>query len=94
MVYMLVRHKVKDYAKWKPIFDQHGATRRAGGSRGATLFRSHDNPNEIVILFEWTDATKARQFADSKNLRETMERAGVVNKPDVVVLDSLEKVPV
>ena len=27
MPYIVVRHSVKDYAKWKPIYDGHGATR-------------------------------------------------------------------
>ena len=26
MVYILVRHKVKDFDKWKPIFDEHATT--------------------------------------------------------------------
>jgi hypothetical protein len=34
MPYYLVRHKVQDYAKWKPIFDQHCATRQVYGHRG------------------------------------------------------------
>ena len=27
MAYMIVRHKVADYAKWKAAFDEHVATR-------------------------------------------------------------------
>ena len=27
MVYVVVDHKVADYAKWKPAFDKHGETR-------------------------------------------------------------------
>jgi len=46
MTYLLVRHKVEDYAKWKPVFDEHGAARKAGGSKGARVFRFIDNPNE------------------------------------------------
>jgi hypothetical protein len=34
MPYLLIRHKVKDYDKWKPVFDEHGSTRKANGSRG------------------------------------------------------------
>ncbi|MGH2521193.1 MAG: AAA family ATPase, partial [Anaerolineales bacterium] len=29
MAHFIVRHKVQDYAKWKPIFDEHSATRQA-----------------------------------------------------------------
>ena len=32
MTYVLVIHKVEDYAKWKTVYDEDGATRKAKGS--------------------------------------------------------------
>ena len=52
MSYMLIRHKVQDYGKWKLAFDAHGATRKASGSKGGRLLRNAKDPNELVILFE------------------------------------------
>lgn len=94
MPYLLVRHKVEDYAKWKPIFDEHGATRQASGSRGGQLFRNATDPNELVILLEWDDLEQARQFAQSEDLRQTMQQAGVADQPDVYFLEAVEHVPV
>ncbi len=74
MLYMLVRHRVSDYSKWKSIFDEHTSTRKANGSKGGRLLRSRDNPNELVIFFEWDDLKKVHQFAESDDLRKTMER--------------------
>ncbi len=91
MPYMLVRHKVKDYAKWKPIYDGHAATRKASGSKGAHLFRNSDNLNEMIILFEWDDLGNARKFAQSEDLIKTMQKAGVSDKPDIYFLDEIEK---
>src|SRR5438067_117748 len=51
MPYMLIRHKVADYAKWKPMFDAHGPTRRAHTFKGGQLLRNADDPNELVILW-------------------------------------------
>ena len=90
MPYLIVRHKVKDYAKWKPAFDEHGATRKANGSKGGRLYRSAGDPNELVVLFEWEDLGKAQQFAQSADLRETMERAGVADQPDLYFLEEIE----
>ena len=90
MPYLLVRHKVEDYARWRPIYDEHAATRKAGGASGSAsgqVFRSAVNPNELVILLEWDDLEKARQFAQSEELRQTMQRAGVVDQPDVYFLN-------
>ncbi len=90
MPYMLVRHKVRDYDKWKPIYEEHGATRKASGSKEARLFRNADNPNEMIILFEWDDLAKARKFAQSEDLIKTMQKAGVSDKPDIYFLDEIE----
>ena len=92
MPYLLIRHKVKDYAKWKPVFDKYGAARKASGSKGGRLFRNAGDPNEAVILLEWDDLEKARQFAQSKDLREAMQRAGVSDRPDLYFLDEVERV--
>jgi len=43
MPYMLVRHKVEDYENWKPVFEEHGDTRRESGSKGVRLFRNADD---------------------------------------------------
>jgi quinol monooxygenase YgiN len=94
MPYLLVRHKVQDYAKWKPGFDAHGTTRQANGCRGGQLFRNASDPNELVILFEWDDLEKARRFAQSEDLRETMQRVGVADQPDIYFLEEVEHVPV
>ncbi len=92
MAYLLVRHKVKDYDKWKTVFDEHATTRKASGSKGGRLFRNADNPNETVILFEWESIEKARKFANSEDLQKTMQRAGVSDKPNVYFLEEVEKV--
>ncbi len=94
MPYILIRHKVADYPKWKPVFDEHGATRQASGSRGGQLFRNANDPNELVILLEVDDLEKARQFAQSEDLRQTMQRAGVADQPDIYFLEAVEHVPV
>ncbi len=91
MPYVLIRHKVTDYNKWKPVFDEHAATRRASGSQGGHLFRSADDPNELVILFEWNDLEAARQFVQTEDLREAMEKAGVADQPDMFFLDEVER---
>ena len=92
MPYLLVRHKLEDYDRWKPAFDEHGATREQNGSQGGRLFRNVDDPNETVILLAWDDLDNARRFAQSDDLRETMQRAGVAEQPDVYFLEEVEDV--
>jgi len=86
----MVTHKVADYARWKPIFDADGANRQAGGSQGGQLFRSADDPNEVVILFAW-DLQKARQYSQREEVRAKMQAAGVLDPPDFSFLEEIEQ---
>ena len=90
MSYVMVTHKVADYARWKPIFDADGANRQAGGSRGGQLLRSADDPNEVVILFEW-DLEQARQYSQREALRAKMQEAGVLGPPEISFLEEIEQ---
>jgi hypothetical protein len=87
MAYLLVKHTVRSFDEWKPIFDQDASTRQAGGSKGGYVFRNADSPNEIVVLLSWDGADRARTFAASDNLRAVMQRAGVQGRPEVYFLD-------
>ena len=91
---ILLRLSVADYAKWKPVFDEYASVRKTGGSRGGRLFRNADNPNEVLILWDWDTRANAQAFFTSQDLRETMPRAGVTGRPDVYYLDEVERVAV
>jgi heme-degrading monooxygenase HmoA len=93
MAFMLVRHKVKDFGKFKPAFDEHGAWRKKAGSKGARLFRNAHDPNEVVALIEWDDLKQAQAFAEAPDLREKMAAAGVADKPDMYFLEEVDKQP-
>jgi quinol monooxygenase YgiN len=84
---LLIRHKVTDYATWKPVFDEHETTRRAHGCQGGRLFRNAADPNETLILLTWDDLERARLFAQSDDLRDAMRQAGVADEPDLWFLE-------
>ena len=85
---IIVRHKVKDYAKWRPLFDGHVAKEKAAGLSHPRVLRSADDKSEIVIIFDDMDTKKAKEFASSQDLKDTMMKAGVVGKPIIYFLES------
>jgi hypothetical protein len=87
MAHILVRHKVSDYSKWKSAYDTHSPARQEAGLKEERLLRNVDDPSEVILLFEVKDLEKGRQFAASAGLREAMQDAGVVDKPDIYFLD-------
>ncbi len=91
MVYFLVRSKVEDYAKWKAVFDEMGTARKSLGSKGGYIFHNADDPHEVVVLLEFEDKKSARKFAQSSDLKEAMKRAGVSDKPDIYLLNEVDR---
>jgi len=85
-MHMLVRHKVADFAKWKPVYDAHSSSRQKAGLKEEHLFRNAEDPNEVLLLFSMEDVDKAKAFAASDDLREAMKKSGVSDKPDVYFL--------
>lgn len=90
MATVLIKHTVESYDSWKPAFDEHGSTRMESGSKGYRLFQTTEDPNEVVILFEWDSAENARRFLESSDLHDVMREAGVVGDPEIHFLDEVE----
>jgi heme-degrading monooxygenase HmoA len=90
MSYVMVTHKVADYARWKPIFDADGANREIAGSQGGQLWRRADDPNEVFMLFEW-DQEQARQYSQREEVRAKMQAAGVLDPPEISFLEEIEQ---
>ena len=84
--YILVRHKVKDFATWKRVYDTHLPKRTEAGLTERYLLRGVDKHDEVIILFETKDIVRAKKFTESEDLRVTMEKAGVIDKPDIYFL--------
>lgn len=87
LTYVLIRHKVRDYSVWKPVYDAHLPKRLEAGLTEKHLFRGATDANEVTLLFEVKDFGRAKAFFESADLRETMEKAGVIDRPDIYFLN-------
>ncbi len=93
MATLLLRHRVRDFDRWKRFFDAQAAERAAAGSLGGRVFRDGDDPEDIVVVLEWADLDRARDFAEREDLQVTMERAGVMGEPDFLFLAEVDTPP-
>ena len=84
--YLLIRHQVKDFKKWKAGYDAHGPARVTAGLTECHLLRSTKSRNEVFILFEAADVARARAFCASADLRHAMIKAGVLGKSELTFL--------
>ena len=90
MATVIVRHRVRNYDHWKPIFDDHTPTRHQYGLTAHTLYRDAEDPNMITIIFKTEDPERAREFIGTEDLRETMMRAGIEGTPEIHFLEDIE----
>jgi hypothetical protein len=84
--YVLIRHQVADFPSWKQAYDAHGTARNAAGLKEERLLHNVDKKNEVVLLFSASDLKKAKEFANSADLRQAMQVAGVTEAPDIFFL--------
>jgi len=75
--------KVKDYATWRTAYDGHEKGRASKGITNGRVFRSAEDPNDVVILQDAADMAKARAWFSSDDLKEAMHKSGVVGSPTV-----------
>src|SRR5262245_29931967 len=88
---MIVRHKVRDYGQWRPMFDEHVEAQRAAGLINPRVYHSADsNKSEIVVVFDTEDTKKAKEFAASVDLKKAMTKAGVLDTPTIYFLESID----
>ncbi len=73
MAYVLIEHLVEDYETFQKVYLDDAERRARCGSLGGTVFRSVEQPNDIVIVLEWDDLDRAREWAGSPELREAMK---------------------
>jgi len=90
MAYALVKYSVKDHDKWKPIFDNYGATRKNAGCKGGQVFHAFGKKNDLIILFEWDTKEHAANFFDSEDTKKTQQSAGVIGKPEIHYMEKVE----
>jgi quinol monooxygenase YgiN len=83
---LVIHHKVKDFAAWKPLYDKHEGIRTAAGLTKAHVLQSVDDPNDVTVVMDFSDATKAKAFSASPNLKEVMKTAGVLGTPAIHIL--------
>ena len=84
---MAVSHTVKDFDTWKKGFDAHESMRIASGLTKMAVSRDMGNPNKVLIFLKIADLQKAKDFAASPNLKETMQKLGVTSKPEIFYVD-------
>jgi len=92
MPYLLARHRVRDHRKWKAVFDEHADKRKELGSKGGQIFCNSERPEEILVLTQWGDLSRAREFTKWGDPNSIAKNAGITDQPGVYFLEQVDAV--
>lgn len=87
MASMLVQHKVKDFNEWKKVYDSVFDLRKSNGELSDSIYRDASDPNSLTIMFKWDSLENAQKYAQSPELKEAMQKAGVDGQPKISFLN-------
>jgi hypothetical protein len=80
---LTIHLKVKDYSAWRTGYDGREKSRVSAGITNGRVFRRAEDPNDVVILQDVADVTKARTWLASDEMKAAMEKGGVVGSPNI-----------
>ena len=87
MASLLVQQKVKSFEEWKKVFDSVVSLRSSYGGRESQVFRNADDPNNVTVMVKWDSVANARKWAQSPEMKEAMQKAGVEGIPAINILN-------
>jgi hypothetical protein len=80
---MTVNFKVKDFNAWRTSYSGHEKDRASAGITNGKVFRSADDPNDVLILQDVADVSKARTWLGSSEMKSVLEKSGVIGSPTI-----------
>ncbi|HYM84470.1 MAG TPA: cyclase [Candidatus Dormibacteraeota bacterium] len=91
MAKVIVQHRVADFDRWLPVFNEHEAVRRLHGATGHAIARDVTDPGSVVIINDFSSVDGARGFMADPSLPVVMQRAGVEGAPKVWLVEEAEE---
>ena len=80
---MTVNFKVKDFNAWRTSYSGHEKDRASAGITNGKVFRSADDPNDVLILQDVADVSKVRTWLGSSEMKTVLEKSGVIGSPTI-----------
>lgn len=75
---VVVTQKVRNYAKWKIVYDGDDSARLANGAHNYVIGRGIQDSNLVLVALKIDDTAKAKAFAKDPHLKMAMKKGGVV----------------
>lgn len=75
--------QVKDFNVWRTSYNGDEKNRVSAGITNCRVFRSANRQNDVMILQDVADVSKARTWLGSAEMKAAMEKSGVIGSPSL-----------
>lgn len=86
---MMVKHKVKNYATFKTVYDDHDSVRLANGLHSYVIGRGMDDSMMVLVALKADNLEKAKAFSKDATLKKAMQKAGVEGAPEISFINAV-----
>jgi hypothetical protein len=80
---LTLHFKVKDFSAWQTSYNGNEKNRTSAGITKSKVFRSVADPNDVLLLQDVSDVSKARTWYGSSEMKLVMEKSGMVGSPSI-----------
>ena len=72
-----VLHRVRDYGKWREVYDGAAGLQSAGGVVEEAVFRAEEEPDNVLVMHRFETLDEAHAYFDNPELLAAVREAGV-----------------
>ena len=80
---IILKRRLNNYDQWKKLVSEYDGVRKQYGSRGAWVYRSAKDPNEVYLVFEWDDSLPHQRFLDLPEVKKALADSGTTEVIEV-----------
>ena len=80
---LTLHFKVKDFNAWQTSYNGNEKNRASAGITKSKVFRNTDDANDVLLLQDVADVSKARTWYGTSEMKAVMEKSGVVGSPSI-----------
>ena len=89
MITAIIQTEVKDFAKWKEIFDADQPNVEKAGARLLGVYTSVNNPNAITMIYEAPNAEIYDVLMSDPDRQKAIQDSGVIGIPVATFLNKI-----
>ena len=92
MIVLRLEHKAPSYEEWKRTFDSDPINRKRSGVKHYRIYRAIDNPNHVVMEFEFTTLSEAQKVLDALDNFWEKTAGSILVNPKAQFFDIVESI--